>query len=508
MGFAILATFPLGTYRGRRPDGALDLIPSPGRLHAALLNAAAQGIRAELVDGRLRPSEPDREAIAWTEANPPDGMRIPHMLQNRASVIAYRAPGLWQNWKQSPREGKGAGCVAVDGHVGWIWEREPPAQIAESLAGLCADVPYMGTTESPVVLRVGQADPTHLRDLDATAFTERDPTSLDLEVPTPGRARVLESAFLEAQAVSKTETGVKTTESELPSRVDRTGLVMARYVPVGDLQVDVAVASPPWDRAVVIPMDGPAPTAAHRVAWAVALHRALIALIGDGAPGLVTGRYEPGVKPPANRLAIQFVDGSVPVGFDLDGAAAVLLLPRDADGGDLAVLASALRRMADVRISRTTAVRVRGDRMQVIDATRFWAQPPAGHRRLWTTYPVAISESRPPRRSSWSVGDAALLSIGLVWRDHLGGLSRGSDRFQKLAASAASFGAEAVEGRRFDRAGTERYVHRVQPETLVQPYLATVSLGALAGDQTIVAIGQSRHLGGGLLLPVDRPDAS
>lgn len=507
MGFAILATFPLGTYRGRRPDGALDLIPSPGRLHAALLNAAAQGVRAELVDGQLRPSDQDHQAISWTEANPPDGMRIPPLLRNHASVIAYRTPGLWQNWKQSPREGKGAGCVAVDGHVGWIWYREPPAQIAESLADLCADVSYIGTSESPVVLRVGRAEPTHQRDSAATAFTSRDSTSHDLEVPTPGRARVLEAAFLEAQGGPKTETGVKTTESELPSRVDRTGLVTARYVPVDDREVDVAVASPPWDRAVVIPMDGPVPAAGRRVAWAVALHRALIALIGDGAPGLVTGRYEPGVKRPANRLAIQFVDGTIPLGFELDAAAAVLLLPRDADGGDLAVLAGALRRMADVWISRTTAVRLRGDRMQVIDASRFWARAPGGHRRLWSTYPVAIPESRPPRQMPWSVGDAALLSIGLVWRDQLGGLSRGPDRFRMLAASAAGFGVEVVEAHRLDRAGAERYVHRVQPETIVQPYQATVSLGGLAGDRTVVAIGQSRHLGGGLLVPVDILDA-
>lgn len=508
MGFAILATFPLGTYRGRRPDGALDLVPSPGRLHAALLNAAGQGVRAEEKDGALRPSDADRYAIAWTEANPPDGVRVPPLLRNDANVTAYRAPGLWKGSKQPPREGKGAGCVALDGPIGWIWNVTPPAHVAESLDAICRDVSFLGTTESPVVLRVGQANATHLRDIGATAFTGRDPRSLDLEVAMPGRAQVLEIAFLETQIAVKTETGWKTTESELPSRVDRTGLVTARYVPVDDLQVDVAVASPPWDRAVVVPVDGPVPAAGRRVAWAVALHRALIALIGDGAPGLVTGRYEPGVKSPANRLAIQFVDGSVPVGFELDGAAAVLLLPRDADGGDLAVLASALRRMTDVRISRTTAVRVRGDRMQVIDATRFWARKPTGHRRLWTTYPVAIPESRPPRRSSWSVGDATLLSIGLVWRDHLGGLSRGPDRFQRLAASAAAFGAEVVEGRRLDRAGAEQYVHRVQPETLVQPYLATVSLGTLAGDQTIVAIGQSRHLGGGLLLPLDIPSAS
>ena len=38
-----------------------------------------------------------------------------------------------------------------------------------------------------------------------------------------------------------------------------------------------------------------------------------------------------------------------------------------------------------------------------------------------------------------------------------------------------------------------------------QPYTALVSVGDLLGDTGLAAVGQSRHLGGGLLVPADLP---
>jgi CRISPR-associated protein Csb2 len=40
---------------------------------------------------------------------------------------------------------------------------------------------------------------------------------------------------------------------------------------------------------------------------------------------------------------------------------------------------------------------------------------------------------------------------------------------------------------------------------VIQPYRAVLNLGDLTGPRTIAAIGQSRHLGGGLLVPRDLP---
>jgi CRISPR-associated protein Csb2 len=49
----------------------------------------------------------------------------------------------------------------------------------------------------------------------------------------------------------------------------------------------------------------------------------------------------------------------------------------------------------------------------------------------------------------------------------------------------------------------DAYAHRVNNGAVVRPYTAVLWLGDLAGPQTVAAIGQSRHLGGGLLVPYD-----
>jgi CRISPR-associated protein Csb2 len=43
---------------------------------------------------------------------------------------------------------------------------------------------------------------------------------------------------------------------------------------------------------------------------------------------------------------------------------------------------------------------------------------------------------------------------------------------------------------------------------VVRPYTSYLSLGDLAGPGTVQAIGQSRHLGGGLLVPFDIADGT
>ena len=54
----------------------------------------------------------------------------------------------------------------------------------------------------------------------------------------------------------------------------------------------------------------------------------------------------------------------------------------------------------------------------------------------------------------------------------------------------------------------ERYVHKINEHAVVRPYTAYLSMGSLAGAQTIQAIGQCRHLGGGLLVPEDHPEGT
>ena len=171
---------------------------------------------------------------------------------------------------------------------------------------------------------------------------------------------------------------------------------------------------------------------------------------------------------------------------------------------DLAILDRAVRGLDELRLGARRPIRLRED-LQVFAGDRFWAPMPPGHRRIWVTAVAAIPESRPIRGRSWTIGDAALLSLGLVLRDRFPRPARRADWYAGLVGGVVASGAAVVEAHKLNDAGTRRWVHRVTAETAIQPYRAALRLGSLAGERTLLAIGQSRHLGGGLLVPLDLP---
>lgn len=122
------------------------------------------------------------------------------------------------------------------------------------------------------------------------------------------------------------------------------------------------------------------------------------------------------------------------------------------------------------------------------------------------TTPAAVPETRGLRSGPWSLADAVRLSTGLVWRDELVGRGRGEAWYRQVAEATARRGVHVERVHRLTETDLGRFVHKVAPGSVVQPYRAEVTLGDLAGDRTLVAIGQSRHLGGGLLVPCDRPE--
>lgn len=499
MSFAIIAQFPLGTYRGHGADGELDPLPSPARLHAALLNAAAQGPRALPVPDGLGPTAGDRVALTWVESNPPDALHVPATAVNDVPVIAYRAEGMFRGQSFKVRQDRAAESVALGGPVAWIWEDEPPPPVRAAIAALCGDVSHLGTAESPVVLRVGEAIATHSIDLQASRFAGG---GIDVQVPRRGRGDVLEAAYragvgrVPTVGADQRKSDEKTQRSPIPGA----GLDTVRYVPAETPRPRV-----PWSSVILLPIDEDVPAFA-RLAWCVALHRALISLIGDGAPPLITGRYPPDARRPANRLAIQYLHGSLPVASPLSSAGAfALLVPADADPAEMRILGRAIRGLSELRLSRTRIATISRD-VRALAGHEFWRPVPASHTRLWVTEPATIPDSRRVGGPSWTLGDAALLSLGLVWRDALAEAGTGSSWYVRLAQAARDRGAAVFDARKLVGQDLDRYVHRIAEGTVVQPYRAVLSLGRLAGDRAIVAIGQSRHLGGGLLVPLDVPD--
>ncbi|MGH3815662.1 MAG: type I-G CRISPR-associated protein Csb2 [Pseudonocardiaceae bacterium] len=500
MSFAIIAELPLGVYYGGVGDGEVDVLPSPARLHAALLCAAAQGPRA-CPDGELlAPCEDDAAALRWLERHPPDGVRLPTHTVNASAAIAYRKLGLLERSKERVI-GKRSVSVAVDGPYAWTWAAEPDAAVCAALSELSADVSHLGQAQTPVRLTVGDIEPSHRLDPDADLFSG---TGVDVDVSVAGRTDALIDEYLQANAIApKVSTdGVRSSENEQQRPVVRASLAPARYVaPAPDPTTD------PWTRVLLLPLRSGRPCGWERlrVRWAVALHRALISLVGDGAPRMLTGAYPAGAPQPANRVAIQPIDGSLRIP-EWDNAGFALLLPRDADAADLRVLASAVQVLRLVRLPRGDTVAIDHRNVTVRSAADFWQPLAAGYRRHWVTTPAAVPETRGLRSRPWSLADAVRLSVGLVWRDELIGRGRGEAWYRKVADAAARHGVQVEAVHRVTDTDLGRFVHKVAPGAVVQPYRAEVALGDLAGDRTLIAIGQSRHLGGGLLVPCDRPE--
>ncbi|MGI8594046.1 MAG: type I-G CRISPR-associated protein Csb2 [Solirubrobacteraceae bacterium] len=241
------------------------------------------------------------------------------------------------------------------------------------------------------------------------------------------------------------------------------------------------------------------------VRWAVGFHRALVAVIGLGASPMVTGRYADGVERPPNHLAIQLLAPGLPSDHlrERTTTAAALLIPDGAAPEDLETLDQALAdlRRSSIRGPGGRQLRVVGRRL--VSADDFWSPGVVGDPQRWRTDTMAVPDLRPPRGRPWTFGDAALLAVGLTWRDHLGGPGRGQAWLDGLRAAAADAGARVLTARRVLRSDLQHQAHRVHRHAVLSAYRAELELGTLAGSRSLVAIGQTRHLGGGLLVPAE-----
>lgn len=510
MPFAIVADLPLGTYHGAGQDGRPEPMPSVARLHAALLCAAGFGPRALSAGAdSLEVREEDLAALRWLEENPPDAVRIPALDVNVAHPVAYRDDGTISRKKAVASIKKLAktpgGGTAVGGQFAWIWAEDPPPRIRGCLEQLCPDVASLGTSESPVRLTAAVTG-----DVEATAFLDPDAGMFTVGAtavgrPVRGRTAELMTAHKAAAGKPPSAAGdkVKTDESSLSPVPPRSAVATARY-----RRPDREPGQVPWPVVMVVPLDRVIGEG-QRVGWAVAGHRALVRLIGYGAPPLVTGAYPPGTPRPDNRLAIQVLGPETPAvpvplrdGASRGRSALLLLVPAGADAGDLEALQRAVSGLTSLRGPGGATARVDQAGMRVLDGGEFWLPPAPGRLRLWETVPAAVPDTR--GYAGWSFADAALLSLGFVWKRFLPPVpGRGEPRDRLLAASACGRGAAVVQVWAERTSQVDRYVHKVNEHAVVRPYRAVLSLGEMGGDRVVQAIGQSRHLGGGLLIPRD-----
>ena len=324
-----------------------------------------------------------------------------------------------------------------------------------------------------------------------------------MQIATVGRTAALSEAHTaQTKPVPKVgQDAHKTSERSRLAPIVTRSVRVARYRPLAE------PTRSPWASAIVVPFssantDRPWMCPAHeRVRWSVAVHRALISLVGDGAPSVLTGAYDEAARRPANRIAVHVVPRELR-SAGTAGAEVIVLIPRGVDPTEQAIIVGAAGRMNRVR-EKTLG------RMDIMDADQFWDAPAAGHLRVWRADPVAVPDTRPPRGTpEWTVADAALLSVGLLHRDLWDLDGRGGDWYRSVAAEAASRGVKVLHAERARGLDVGSYVHKVARGHLVQPYHLWLRAPEVLPDRTIMAVGQSRHLGGGLMVPYDLPASS
>ncbi|MCH4250341.1 MAG: type I-U CRISPR-associated protein Csb2 [Microbacteriaceae bacterium] len=553
MSFAIAASFLLDTYQGHDRYGNIELYPAPLRLFSAIVAAAYTTARRSAGNADASLSDGDVRMLTWLEHTPPDAIELPAAIRcGGRGARAFRRKG----WTQQALVGgpdrpdaaePAAARSALDGPIVWWWKRDPDRDIIRRLGDLCGEVPYLGETGSPVVLTGKTAERIPegaLVRADDAGIGERGLIAFD--VPAPGRAEALQRQFLlnrsgrvptlAADRATAADGRPKKNERDRPDpwTVERV-LEQVPYRRPGSCSV---ASDLPWNVGFLVrvsPVDGPRPWRPEpdaRCDWAVALHQAIVSRIGPDAGPAITGRYVPGTLRPANTMAVQVLDAGLPLRSDLrcDGNASLLvLLSTERDGAtsdDVDGVQAALAGLSEIRAGRpvlsTAGIvvrreplgRVRVDEVSQVDPGRLWAPVSHGSSRWWTPQPLAVAETRAPNRSGprsrrpWTVDDALRVAVGNLLRDRPGvrTTAHGDRRLRELSQRVHDLGVRIGGAHSAYPRHPERYVHHVRAGSPITPLQGMIHFGGILSDTAVTAIGQSRHFGVGLLVPVDLPD--
>lgn len=550
----ISARFLMGLYQGRDSSGEPERYPTTDRLFKALLSVACLNFG---YTGKDCPeNEEISESLHWLESNPPDKIRLPFAIHSDGhGAVAYRDKGFPErdNKTKKYRE-KMASSPAMSAYryqdgdaLEWIWSNPPSERITRCLENLCEEIPYLGESCSKVhvVARVREDD-TETPGQRSRTFVKDDATGLEalnshifINCPTQGRLDELCGNYkkLNSKRTSNKEVKELTAkETNLLAETPKGRSVSAvAYRGEGLDMQDSATMAPPWDRAILMPVHMASshsewqPRQSQTVRWAVAMHRFLIRKWGFGAPATLTGRYMkiPGIAQPANNVAIHVLSDSLGQEFlskllpsvRHNVPAFLILIPREMSTEDFAELCDICQRSqgSSLYCGHDLETLVFGKADILADST-MWQEPADDRVRYWKPVPFAMAETRaftdPQGARKWRARESVALSIAHVWRDSFGTQSERTGHWAKeqgywAAADAVlddSSPVQIIDARPTFRTHMEDYAHHVQESNVLRGCNALIQFSEdFSNECCAAAIGQTRHLGGGLLVPVDVP---
>lgn len=558
MPFVISAGFLMHTYQGADDTGSSERYPSPERLYKALVSVAygAFGFHSKYGQDDSGVTDAQLELVLhWLESNPPDWIRLPlHMRDNRsASVIVYRNRGSYSKKKVksvSAMSSMAYGDTESDLLL-WQWNRAPEPGIVDLLSRMCWEIPYLGEACVPVRITAMAVDTEGFPiDEEHCLKIEDDDLSFDgmssmLEFSVPWEGHLQELQHGHSSVYPRKSSKIQGNGGEEEKKVLPNTLVSCvRHIGYRRLKVnDGRNLLHPWVQGFFIParviinqedsIDHVSsqyrewePEESTLVSWAVAMHRTLVREWGYGASPMLTGKYEctDAMERPANNVAIQILTSDMPISSDysLDLPGFLLMIPRDIPVEEMSILADICDRLQGKRLfySKRSQTLELGVANTTIDLNRLWRPVGEGCARLWVPYPLCMRETRripdPAGVRKWGARESVALAIAHVWRDYF---NQSNDDVVN-----GGFGGEAQYWRQAERIFSEYspvrihdanivtrthmsdYVHKTQRGNLLVGLSALLSFDARYElDRSVLSIGQSRHLGGGLLMPMDVP---
>ncbi len=531
MSLKISAEFLFGYYQGHDRAHHSEKYPSIARLQSAFISAAySVATYDKNTEGSLTKDGDVRElpeylkaAVEWFESNPPDAISFPNGIANETGeVIAFRNKEKYKVSKgdsffiTEPQGERAVSRTALDGPVIWWWQNSPDHNTFVLLKKLSTEIAYLGEVSSPVKISV-----TEISKIPADAYQHLEGHNLnyanDIKCPVPicGRADFLQREYLQNNSkIPKKEGSHLDKSGEFPLPVSYKGVVTEFYRSPQPVFQNV-----PWQTGTLLQVekdngDPWIPLEKDYLRWAVVLHRALVKICGDNLPIFLGGkrlkRFNPQLKQPANGLSIQILSPDMPLSFEFanKGSAFLLMFPNDAQNEDIALIKSITRRGLKLYGKGLGRIHVK-TAQENIDLTSLWKNPDAGNQRWWRPYPLYVSDSRPPSKygQKWTIADAMRVSIGYVFRDKFH-VSGNSDQRQLLLSKLVTESEIEIIGEHsLHPENPNNYIHHMNKGSFFLAGTALINFGELLGkcQTAALAIGQTRHLSGGFLVPIDIP---
>lgn len=338
--FCLEVEFLSGRYVASSHDDrtAPEWPPHPVRLIYSLVAAAGPERTAE-----------QEEALEWLCSQAPPSISC-GIARPRTPVTAYvpvndragtksASPAGTIPRSRQPREFPT--MVLADPVVAFTWPEEPPAPVRQALSDLAERVSYLGHSSSPV--RVAGTPTSYPPTLVPRTTGPTEPDDQLLRVPASSLVPALDAAVTRYEA-----TGVR---GALPC--DYAGYFA--FAPQAPATPNTVFG----DGIVIRRVEGPRLPLATAERLALALRDAVLSLMSDPVPEVVSGHDDLGK--PSQRPHVAFVAlpdvGHPHATGSLAGIA--VLLPRDLDPFVRNAIEDALARLTNLRITRTIEWSVR-----------------------------------------------------------------------------------------------------------------------------------------------------